>query len=428
MGLMNSLEQPTQQQSSGRKANNTFGLVLRVATAEKIAVGEAESLKITGHVVSAGSPLPAETLVEIDFRTAGDKAITNFLKGNGKKSLNTLDESAGSFITLENCYTTDQVNDAGLPVISSRWLNTLSTAGDPDHANRSFLEDVYASAPRLSFKNPTKKTGEPDTITLPVNAKNVRFRVEEDGARGVREFSREWAVGKLNELPANARIGVTIDQIEPKAAVRVDGQDAFHKAIRDALGTGTKSLAVVRISDGESIRARSVYVSFKRNEAGEYVPDVDKAITELQDKNIIRNIPNEKLFGAIEQGLVVEVIPGYRLTYAGDPSKDNNAAFKLVNDVKRDAAARYEMMFGDDPMKFTKVILPGIARNDSSDGFSPINVITDTVGNHDITELVSPHIAPPRAPALKEADDHADAPVSSAEPGSDEEEPSAPRP
>lgn len=426
MGLMNSLEQQPQAQNA-RKPNNTFGLVLRVATAEKVPDGETETLKLTGQIVSAGSPLPAETPVEIEFRTQGDKAVTNFLKGNGKKSLNTIDAAAGSFVTLENCYTTDQVNDEGRPIISSRWLNTLSSAGDQDHINRSFSEDVFASAPRLSFKNPSKAAGEPDSITLPVSAKRILARVEEDGVRGVREFSQAWAVGKLNELPANAKIGVTIDQIEPKAAVRVNDEAGFYSAVASALGTGTKSLAVVRISDGESVRARQVYVSFKRNEAGEYVPDVDKAIADLKDRNVIKNIPNQALFGAIEKGLIIEVIPGYRLTFAGDPSKDNNAAYKLVNDVKKGAAGRYEMMFGDDPNKFTKVILPGIARNETSDGFSPINVITDTVGNFDLTELSTEHIQPAR-PALGTADELADASVNSAEVGAEEAEASGPRP
>ncbi|MGX9960611.1 hypothetical protein ACW0US_17835 [Xanthomonas euvesicatoria] len=430
MGLMDSLVEP--KQPAARKGNNSFGVVLQVSTAQKVMITEGEkqteSLQLTGKILNSQSALPAGSEVAVEFRVAGASAVSNYVKGNGKKCLNTPDASAGTFVTLESCYVTENADENGLPILSSRWVNTLASAGDADHANRSFVEDVYATAPRITFKNPEKLKGEPDSITIPVNAKNIRARVEDEGNTGVREFTREWAVAKLNAVPSDARIGVTLDHVAPADAKKIESESEFYDAMAEVLAAGTKAMALVRITDGVDVKSRQVYVSFKKDDEGNYVPDIDRAIKELTEKNIIGGIPNEKLFGAIEQGLVIEVIPGYRMTYAGDPNKDNNAAFKLVSDVRKGQASRYEVMFGNDANAFTKVIVPGIARNDTTDGFSPINVITAEPGNLAATDIPSPYISRKAVLERPEAEEPADAPNDSAESAHEEEEPSGPRP
>ena len=83
-------------------------------------------------------------------------------------------------------------------VLSSRWLNTLASSNDTDHDNRSFIENILATAPRISFKNPAVQPGEPERITLPVNARTVTARVKTDHGTFEKEFPVTWAVQKLS--------------------------------------------------------------------------------------------------------------------------------------------------------------------------------------------------------------------------------------
>lgn len=378
--------------ASTPRTNTTFGAVLRVATAEEVDGG----LKLTGTTLTRNSRLDADSEVTVMFRNDGGKAVSNFIKGHDKRVLQKPDNAAGSYVLLESCYLTGE-QDEGRQVLSSRWINTLAAAGDSDHANRSFVENVFATAPRLSFDNPTQEAGEPKRITLPTNAQSIRARVLVDGQAGDREFSRDWAVEKLKALPQGAKVAVTIDTVDPSDARKVTNRNELEAALREQLGRGTKAIAMIRVTDEEDVMSRLIYVPFKR-EGGEYKPDVDKAIEELYARNILKGIPNDKLLEKIDIGeLTVEVVPGYRMTYAGDTSQDNNAAYKLVSDVKNGrAAARSEVIFGNDHTRFAKVILGGIARNESVDGFSPIHVITDEPGTWAAYEIDTPNIAPRR--------------------------------
>lgn len=396
------------------QTNTTFGAVLRVATAEQVDGG----LKLTGTTLTKNSRLPADSEVTVLFRGDGSKAVSNFIKGHDKKVLQAPDNAAGSYVMLESCYLTGKL-DGDRQEVSSRWINTLAAVGDSDHANRSFVENVYATAPRLAFDNPSPEPGEPKRITLPTNAQSIRARVVVDGQPGDREFSREWAIEKLKQLPASAKVAVTIDTIDPQDARKVGSRAELEAALREQLGRGTKAISMIRVTDGEDVMSRLIYVPFKK-EGGTYLPDVDKAMEELYERNIIKGIPNEALLQNIDEGkLTVEVLPGYRMTYAGDTTRDNNAAFKLVSDVKNGrAAARSEVIFGSDQSRFAKVILGGIARNETVDGFSPTLVITDEPGNFAANEIETLHIRPRSAA-------HEPAP---AEEEPEEEEAAAPRP
>lgn len=389
--------------------NNQFGLVLRVATAED----DNGTLKLTGTTLTNNSRLPAGSEVVIGFRNdSGGKSLSNFIKGNGKQALKSPDATAGTFVTLEGCYLTGE-KDGERSVISSRWVNTLAAAGDSDHANRSFVENVYATAPRLSFDVPNLQPGEPKRVTLPTNAQSVRARVLVDGKPVEREFSREWAIEKLGALAPKTKVAVTIDTLDPSDALVVESKQALDAALRDQLARGTKAMAMIRVFDGEDVLSRLIYVPFKK-EGDVYLPDVDKAMEDLYAQNIIRRIPNETLFQAIEEGkLVAECVPGYRMTYAGDTTRDNNAAYKLVSDMKSGREAKHaEAIFGKDPNRFSKVILSGIARNESVDGFSPINVITDEPGTYAPAELVTACIRPRpmQEGAVEDQQDEAEAP------------------
>lgn len=398
-------------------ANTSFGAVLRVVTAEEVDGG----LKLTGTTLTNNSRLPSDSEVTVLFRNDTGKALSNFIKGHDKRVLQNPENAAGSFVLLESCYLNGEM-DGDRQVISARWINTLAASGDTDHANRSFVENVYASAPRLAFDNPNPKPGEPKRITLPTNAKSITARVATDGQSADREFTREWAVGKLRELPASTKVAVTIDTIDPSDARKIGSRAELDDALRDQLGRGTKAIALIRISDSvNDVLTRLIYVPFKK-EGSTYVPDVDKAMDELYARNIIRGIGNEALLSAIDSGgYTVEVVPGYRMTYAGDTTRDNNAAYKLVSDVKGGRAdARSQVIFGDDPSRFAKVILGGIARNENVDGFSPVYVITDEPGTYAPYEIQTAHFAPRDAASR--------APASVAEEGDAEPEPELPRP
>lgn len=363
---------------SGKKQNNTFGVVLSVLSA----VEHEGALKLTGTVLNQTKSLAEKETVTILFR--GDnaaKSITNFKKGGGKIDPKRPDAATGTILTLEGCYLTDE-KDGDLRVISSRWLNTLASSSKTDQDNRSFIDNVMATAPRITFANPDIKPGEPKSITLPVNAKIVTGRVATDHGTFDKEFPRDWAIAKLKALSATDKCQVHIDMIEPSETREITDRAGLEAALRAQLARGTKALSMLRVSDGDDVVTRAVYVPFKKD-GEEYVPDVDKAIEDLFKNNIFKGIPNDDLFtGLASNGVKIEAIPGYRMNYAGDTTKDDNSAYKLVEDVKADRVQRYELMFGNEGNRFAKVILPGMARKDSIDGFSPINILSDEAGTY----------------------------------------------
>lgn len=363
---------------SGKKQNNTFGVVLSVLSA----VEHEGALKLTGTVLNQTKSLAEKETVTILFR--GDnaaKSITNFKKGGGKIDPKRPDAATGTILTLEGCYLTDE-KDGDLRVISSRWLNTLASSSKTDQDNRSFIDNVMATAPRITFANPDIKPGEPKSITLPVNAKIVTGRVATDHGTFDKEFPRDWAIAKLKALSATDKCQVHIDMIEPSETREITDRAGLEAVLREQLARGTKALSMLRVSDGDDVVTRAVYVPFKKD-GEEYVPDVDKAIEDLFKNNIFKGIPNDDLFtGLASNGVKIEAIPGYRMNYAGDTTKDDNSAYKLVEDVKADRVQRYELMFGNEGNRFAKVILPGMARKDSIDGFSPINILSDEAGTY----------------------------------------------
>lgn len=370
-------------EGAGKKQNNTFGVVLSVKTA----VEHEGGLKLTGVVLNTNKALAENEEVTVLFRgdNAG-KSVTNFKKGGGKLDPKRPEASEGTFLTLESCYLTEE-KDGDRRVISSRWLNTLASSSKKDQDNRSFIDNVLTTAPRITFTNPDVKPGEPERITFPINAKTVTGRVKTDHGTFDKEFPREWALEKLIALPATEKSQVHIDMIETADAREVKDRAGLESALREMLARGTKALAMLRVSDGDDVVTRAVYVPFKKD-GEEFVPDVDKAIEDLFKNNIFKGIPNEDLFAGLDSGGVkIEAIPGYRMMWAGDTTKDDNSAFKLVEDVKANRVQRYEIMFGTEGNRFAKVILPGMARKDSIDGFSPINILSDEAGTYLASEF-----------------------------------------
>lgn len=378
---MKSLRQ--MQEESAKKAEakkpqqyNTFGIVLSVLSA----VEHDGGLKLTGNVLNANKAVQENEEVTVVFRgdNAG-KSITNFKKGGGKVDPKNPEASKGTFLTLEGCYMTDE-KDGERRVVSSRWLNTLASSSKKDQDNRSFIDNVLATAPRITFANPDMKPGEPERITLPVNAKTISGRVKTEHGTFDKEFQREWALEKLKA--SSDKCQVHIDMIEPNDAREVKDRAGLENALRDMLGRGTKALAMLRVTDGEDVVTRAVYVPFKKD-GDDYVPDVDKALDDLFKNNIFKGIPNDDMLAGLANGSVkVEAIPGYRMMWAGDTTKDDNSAYKLVEDVKAGRVQRYELMFGTEANRFAKVILPGMARKETIDGFSPINIIADEAGTY----------------------------------------------
>lgn len=387
--------QENSKANGGQQSYNAFGVVFGVKTAQQVG----DSLELTGNVLNKNENIGPDELLTVRFRgDSAGKSLTNFLKGNGKGALKTDDAAAGTFLTLEGCYLVPDEKDGNNRILSARWLNTLSSSRSNDHDNRSFLEEVMATAPRISFKNVNPLLGEPERITLSVNAKKVVGRVKNEHGTFNKDFPVAWAVEKLAALPNSEKPLVTIDTIEPSSAVAVTDEASLKAVLEEQLARGTKALALLRISDGEDVLTRAVYVQFKKD-GDDYVPDVDKALEDLFKNNIFKGVPNADLFAGLADGsLKFESIPGYRMSYAGDPTKDDNAAFKLISDVKKGLTQRYEMIFGTDPNGYANVILPGIARNNDIGGFSPFNILAEKPGTFLADQFNTPLISPNAEP------------------------------
>lgn len=395
MSALRSLRESNAPKGGGRTPN-TFAVVLQVSSAVLDKAGDKEFLKLSGTVLNevpgAGRDLP----VAVEFRgDDADRAVSNFIKGHGgsRKIFDKAENASGSVLTLESCYLTEQVVDDRM-VISSRWLNTLQKANEATHSDRSFLEGVMATSPRVSFENPDFRPGneEPRIITIPVSQEKFTARVETEHGTFSREFDRAWGIERLNRLPKDAKPSVFIDTVEPNNAKLVTSEEELRAALTEQLGRGTRSLVLLRVTDGEEVIDRLVYGQYKK-EGDQYLPDPEATIEQLFQNNVFRDIANDDLLAGLADGtLKIDAVPGYRLGYAGNPLKDDNAAYKLVSDLKANKVTRYEIMFGKEPNRFASVVLPGVARNDTIAGFSPINVIADRPGRHAAHEIATAHI------------------------------------
>ena len=439
MAMLKSMAAKTEKPKSKFDA---VGVILQVATAEKKETG----LVLTGRVLNTNSKVREGQDVVVEFRGDAERQVTNFIKGNGKKSLETPTTAATSVLSLEGCYFTDKP-ESDKPVLSARWLNTIiSHQKKTDHGDRSFYEGSLASAPRVSFSNPDPQPGEPARITLPANASGagkVTLNVKTEQGTFPKDFPTAWAIEKLKKLGPGIKPQVTINTFDPNQSVKIKNEAELRAALHEQLSVGTKAISMLRVTDGEDVLSRNVFAPFKI-EGNEYVPDAARAIEDLFKNNLFKGVQNEDLFTELANGNVtVEAIAGYQMTYAGDPTKDDNSAYKLVDELRNGDTARYEMIFGKDPNGLAKVILPGVARNDNISGFSPILIIQDEPGTYSpiqfATANIKPAVAKPTPTPVPLEEQHpsdvADAfdnemkQEASATPKPDEdEEPSAPRP
>lgn len=375
---------------------DTFGAVVEVVESSEVEGG----LQLLAKVKSSSKVVGFDEEVVVRFRGDVAKSVTNFRKGGGRIDPKKPDASAGTVVTLESCYLTPDKDETGRPVISARWINTLqSSAKDGD--SRSFVDEVLATAPRIGFANPRSgRPGEPDRITLGVNATSVRVELRNERGFYSKEMPREWALERLREVPSSEKVRVSVDALEPERAVLATSRESFEAEVREQLSAGSRAFCLARVFDGEEVIARSIYVSHKVVD-GNYVPDVSRAIEELFANNVFRNVPNDTLFDGVESGeFKIEVVPGYRMTWAGDTSRDDNSAFKMVEDVKSGRSEHYEMIFGEDANNWARVIFAGIARDDSMAGFSPFNLIADGVKRFRANELATANFQPRVAPAV----------------------------
>lgn len=414
MSLRNIINQGGSKSTA--RTPNTFGVVMVVKTAvEKdghlLLTGVAET-DVPGHGRGAE--------IAVSFR--GDdatRAVNNFVKGAGsRRALAQPDAAAGTVLTLESCYLTENERD-GLPEVSSRWLNTLRSSFNNNHSDRNFVENVFAGAPRVSFANPRYHVGseEPKRIDVPVGAATFHAFVEdEDGRVFRREFDAGFAVERLRELPKDSKPQVYIDIVSPTEAVQVRTEEELRAALAKAFSAGTRAGAVLRVSDGELAFARLDLTEFKQQN-GNYEPDAAAAVARLLDnkeKGLFRNIKVDSLLDHMQRGeWTVEVIPAYRLNYSGDPTRDDNAAFKLIQDVLAGRTTRYEVMFGKKDDAFASVLLPGISHADGLAGFTPINVIADRPQRFTLNEMPTSVVDPRtfKAKAPQEAEELATAPA-----------------
>lgn len=410
MNLQN-LRAKTSAAKNGDKAATTFAALFQVATAVE---AEGGLLRLTGHVINdvpeIGGP---DVPVVVEFR--GDdagRALSSFIKGQAwRKMSDDPVAAAGTILTLESSYVVKgEPGPDGQVTISSRWLNTLAVPGEAEHANRGSLEGVYSSGPKIQFKNPDFRDGveEPQTITVALAAATFTGRVATGSGTFSHTFDRAWGLEKLARLPVGVKPSVFLDVLEPANAQRITDEASLRAALSAQLARGTRAMSVLRVADDSEVLVRTVYGSYKRDQAGAYHPDPDTAVKTALENNLFRGIDNETLFSALASGSVtIEAIPGYQVNYAGDPTKDNNAAFKLVKDAIEGKTLRYEIMFGKEPNTFASVLLPGIKHTDGIDGFSAINVLADRPGRKPAAGLATAHINPATLASTPAASDDA---------------------
>ncbi|TAL63659.1 MAG: hypothetical protein EPN79_16020 [Burkholderiaceae bacterium] len=408
MAVLNRLQNSQPAAKPGSKSYNTFGTVLEVRSVKE----EDGQLKLTGVAVNSNTYIKTGEPLSISFRGDAGRSITNFDKGNGKAWRKNAEASAGTVVTLESCYLTGETTPDGKEV-SARWLNTLRNVHKPDHEDRSSLEGILAMAPRVTFDNPNPQPNEPARIVLPVVGDKAMGRVTTEHGTFRREFPAEWALKKLNELPIDGgKVRVQIDIVEPRDAVKVNSKEELDRALTTQLSRGTDAFSLVRVSDGETTLTRAVHVGFKK-EGDQYLPDVAKALEELHQNVVFSGVDDTAaVFEAVAKGeATMEVVPAYRLSFAGNANQDDNASFKMVSDLKSGKTTRFSMIFGDDASRFAAVILPGMIRGEgeSISQFQPINLIGDEHGTFDVKDFATPHIshaskAAPASVPLEDAD------------------------
>lgn len=419
MGLTKFKSAESTASAGAQRKTSAFGAVLRVKSTE---IEEGKPFAIIATTMNDARDVGANVDVRIEFRDAdkAERAKSNFEKGNGRRSLSNPTAAAGAIVYVESAYVVrpkDGEPASDLPTINASWLNTLAGADlSEDEANeRSFIEAIVARAPKVTFENPfysKEKAGdEPQRISIPVTASKVNVRVE--GPQGVvnRDMPLDWALERLRAVTKG--VSVRVDGIEPKEAKQVRSEDELKDALREAFGRGVDSFAVLRVMDTEDgeMATREVYA--KRSTVNEkYAVDVEATIKDTFEKTIFRGYENAKILEAVAAGdVVLEVIPGYTFAYGANALKDNNAAFKLVKDLKEGQSTRMDMIFGKDPSSFASVLMPGIARAETYEGFTATAILADRNGEiHALKELVTPAITHPGKPLAADEAHEAESP------------------
>lgn len=383
---MSVLSSGTQSSAKSGHTRNTFGVVLQIETAEKID----GKLVITGIALNDIPEKGKNAKISVVFRdNLADRAEGNLLKANGKKSLETPTSAKGAMITLDHCYF-DTKAEGDIPVVNSRWLNTLSSVRNND-GDRAFLEGIVAFSPRVMFRNPDFRTGElePENITIPTNTSTIKVRVDTGHGKAEHVLTREAALEKLSRATAKPR--VLLDTLQPAMAVKVACESSLNAALQTALSTGPNASAVIRLFDGEDVRVRRVTGRMKQ-EGEVYKADADAAIAELWSSNVLGGVNNDDFRSFLSHPEVTaEVIPGYRFNYAGDPTKDDNSAYSVVQSLKTGKTLGEQVIFGDNADNLASVLVPGLDRGPSPGGeyagFSPIRAMGDRSGTYTLLNL-----------------------------------------
>lgn len=447
----------------GRQSMNMVGLSLQVKDVFILppkAGEQDEQLEVVGVVTNNTKLTHDGDEIRVAFRSKPGVALSNLIKGTGQGNgmiavlKGNPQALAGTLLALEGCH--PQMDDDkkptfdpnGMPVFSSRWVTTVASNLKMTHSNRQMLDGIFAAPPVISFQNPfAGKPDEPKSIQLPVNTPadgSVWVKIPSgDGLLPTRK-PLTWAQERL-AAAKSPQVTVETYSSSPDEIVQVKSLAELRAVLEKQLAAGTTATAMIRMtdapqhrSDASEIHHRRVFVSFKK-EGDNYVPDVDATLDRLfanalfKDKEK-KDIPAELFEDELKSGdFLMEVIPGYRFAFSGNAAKDDNISHTIVNDVLAGKTSGYRAVWGDQADSFAKVLLPGIARNDSLEGFSPTNFLAEEVGTWTVKTLPTPltgHHQPVSTLQPVEEDDAPLPPPQQIEPESleREQEPESPRP
>ena len=372
-----------------QRKTTAFGAILRVKSIE---VAEGKPFALVATTMNKARGIGEGVDVRVEFRDAdkAERAKNNFHRGNGRSSLSSAEAAKDAVIYVESAYVQQPKEGepaSDIPVINASWLNTLAGADLPaaEAEQRSFISGVFSRAPRVQFENPfftKEKAGEePERISIPVNATSVSVKVQGPQGSVSRDMPLEWALERLRA--ATKSVSVRLETLEVEKAKQVRSEDEVKVALREALKEGTDSFAALRIIDVESGEVAQRVLYPKRHTVdGKYSIDMDGTLGAAFEKPLFSGFDTKLLMAAVSDGsAVLEVIPGYTHSYGANALKDNNAAFKLVKDLKDGQSTRMELIFGKDPQAFASVLLPGIAKSESYDDFMATAVLADRNGD-----------------------------------------------
>ncbi|MBL0436803.1 hypothetical protein JD543_04905 [Aeromonas caviae] len=413
--LKSMIQQNAKPAATTKNGLDMVGISLMVEKAIIIPGAEGDALELVGTPTNSTSAFKEGERLRVQFRPdLMQKAIDNLIKGTGQGAKPMLaklksDETAlaGSLVALEHCYPVKvegakATDTDGNQLMMSRWLTTVSS-NFKMHDDRLMLDGVFASAPKIRFDNP--KAGQPDepkAITFAVNANaDDKIWVQIPTANGAGNVSRtqtlDWVKERLQAAKQESkRISVYLDTLSsnPQECAPISSEAELKTVLANQLAQGTTALSMLRLTDdtGAEVLTRKVSVIFKQVD-GQYEPDTEQTIQTLLDRPIFKDLANEQVFAGLSSGVLkMEAIPGYRVSFSGNPLEDNNISNKTINQVLEGKTTNFNVTWGNNGENYSRVLLPGIARNDSISGFTATGFLQEEMGTYTAKTLPTPLI------------------------------------